>query len=267
MPNLCYLESLEDPRLAPYRDLVHSRDTRGSGLFIAEGEKLVRRLSRSPLPTVSVLLAHSFVERLAPSLPEGPPVYVVRDEALGQLVGFNFHRGVMACGRRQVLRDVAPLASRFDKPLLLAICPEPNDPENLGGIVRNLWAFGADGLVVSDRSVDPFSRRVARVSMGSVFRLPIVESPSLLDDVRRLREQWNVTVAATALSDDAEPLWRTARTRRLALVFGSEGFGLSSEWLAVCDRKLKIPMRTEADSLNVAVASGIFLYHFTQASL
>src|SRR5579863_4468364 len=95
------IASPDDPRLDPYRNLKQSNLTRWSRLFIAEGEKLTRRLLASEFETVSVLLGQGYVEALAPFAAPHTPVFVVPDDDVEKIVGFNFHRGVLACGRRR----------------------------------------------------------------------------------------------------------------------------------------------------------------------
>jgi tRNA G18 (ribose-2'-O)-methylase SpoU len=148
--------------------------------------------------------------------------------------------------------------------LTVVICPNCDNPENLGAIIRIGSAFGIDALLLGRSCCDPFSRRVLRVSMGTAFRLPIVVSPDLERDVRRLREEWSLDLVGTVLDDAAEPLSTARRSRHVGLLFGNEADGLDQAWQQMCDRRLTIPMRLGTDSLNVAVAAGIFLHHFTQ---
>ena len=99
--------------------------------------------------------------------------------------------------------------------------------------------------------------------MGAALRLPILESPDLERDVRRLREEWDVELIATVLDHTAEPLAHAAKPLRLGLLFGNEADGLDARWQALCHLRLTIPMRGGTDSLNVAIAAGIFLHHFS----
>jgi tRNA G18 (ribose-2'-O)-methylase SpoU len=144
----------------------------------------------------------------------------------------------------------------------MAACSRVTDPVNLATIVRLAAAFGASALLLEMGCADPFSRRVVRVSMGNVFRLPVVELPDLKPELARLRSVHDYSLFATVLDETAEPLDEVHPALRSILVFGNEHDGLSSEWINVCDRRITIPMRAGTDSLNVAIAAGIFLYHF-----
>jgi tRNA G18 (ribose-2'-O)-methylase SpoU len=193
-----------------------------------------------------------------PEIPDGTTVYVAPDDVVNAIIGFKFHSGVMAVGRRgksPTLRDV--------KHNLLVVCPELANTENLGVLIRIAAAFGADAMLLGERSCDPFFRQSVRVSMGSVFSLPIVQSSDIVSDLRWLKSN-NVELIATVLDENAEPLDKTPRPDRMAILFGNEAQGLSDEHVALCDRRITIPMKLGTDSLNVFVAAGIFLHHFTR---
>jgi tRNA G18 (ribose-2'-O)-methylase SpoU len=188
----------------------------------------------------------------------------VETAALRELVGFRFHRGMPACGNRRPelrIEDVAPASGAA---ALLVICVDIRDPTNLGGILRCAAAFGADAALVTRTSADPFSRRVLRVSMGAVLTLPISTVYDVSRDLRSLQQDHDVELIAAVLDDDAAPLAAARASRRLGLVIGNEGEGLPAEVVAACNRRLTIPMKWSTDSLNAAVASGVFLYHFTR---
>lgn len=260
MPHV-HIDSLQDPRLDPYRHLKDTNQTRWTGLFVAEGEKLVRRLLASRFSVASVLVSEPYVEQFAPLAGE-VPLLIVPEALIEPLVGFNFHRGVLACGRRlpnPALEDLVP----SDRPrLTLVVCPDVQDPENLGSILRVARAFGVDAMLLGPRSTDPLSRRVLRVSMGAALQLPWARSDDLENDLRRLQSEWSVQMAATVLDANAEPLANLSRPDRLGLLLGSEGHGLERHLVDLCDRLITIPMSPGTDSLNVAVAAGIFLHHF-----
>jgi len=257
------VDSVADPRLDLYRDLKTTNRNRWSGTFIAEGEKLVERLLDSPFEVVSLVAEPSHVERFADRLPAGVPLYEIPPASVEELVGFNFHRGILACGRRKPSPPLAKWLAEHPGRLTLVVCPDVKDPENLGAIIRISSAFGVDGLLLGEQSTDAFSRRVLRVSMGTVFRLPILRSENLLEDLRVLGNA-GVERAATVLDPAAESLEKFTRGERFALLFGSEGHGLDAATVDCCDRKVTIPMQPGVDSLNVAVAAGIFLYHLAR---
>ena len=255
------ITSIDDPRLEPYRNLKDTNRTRWAGLFIAEGEKLVRRLLGSDYPVDSILLSDRFEQQLAPLVPPEVPLWVVPDAMVETLVGFNFHRGILACGRRKPepeLGELAPLGRR----VTLIICPNVQDPENLGSILRIAAALGGDGVIVGTAAADPFSRRVLRVSMGAALRVPVRQSANIAADLRELAGPLGVQLAATVLDPTAEPLDQATRPDRFAILLGSEGHGLPPEIVALCQRRITIPMHGGTDSLNVAVAAGILLYQF-----
>jgi tRNA G18 (ribose-2'-O)-methylase SpoU len=135
---------------------------------------------------------------------------------------------------------------------------------NLGGLVRLSAGFGADAMILGERSHDPFWRQSVRVSMGTIFTLPIVQSENLLGDLLRLKSEWGIELIATVLDANAQPLAASRRKKRTALLFGGEAQGLDAEVVRACDRRVTIPMHHGTDSLNVAVAAGICLYHFTR---
>ena len=201
-------------------------------------------------------------EQLAALVPADVPVYVATTEVLNRIIGFKFHSGVLACGlrgRRRTLEEVLP----HDRPRLrIVICEDINNAENLGGIIRVAAGFGADALVLGERCVDPFWRQCVRVSMGTLFWLPLVQSENLLADLAKLRDEWDVELAATVLAADGESLASSRPSARMGLLFGGEAQGLSPAAVAACDRRITIPMKLGTDSLNVAVAAGIVLYHF-----
>ena len=263
---LIEIHSLDDPRLDPYRNLKQSNLTRWSGLFIAEGEKLSRRLLESEFETVSVLLGRSYVDAFVPLVRSDAPVFIVPDDDVEKVVGFNFHRGVLACGRRRPGRALDHIANSH-RDATLVVCPDVQDPENMGAMLRIGSALGITAIMLGRRCADPFSRRVLRVSMGAALRLPIIESDDLATDLQRLQREFQYELVATVLDDDAQPLQRIERAGRTALLFGSEGHGLARSLVDLCDRKVTIPMQPGTDSLNVAVAAGIILHHYLRVAV
>ncbi len=276
------IESLNDPRLDVFRDVKATRHSRWAGRFVAEGTRLVKRLLASDYVIESLLVSDGRVAEFQSWLTADVPVFVMPRALAAELVGYNFHCGAMACALRKPSPRLDEVLARCGQRATFVVCPDVNDPENIGTLIRLGAAFGIDALLLGPACADPFSRRVLRVSMGNALTLPIVQSRDLHADLLRLKIEWQVQLAATVVensdpTDEGEPLEvraaigtiapletlsQAARPARLALLFGNEAHGLGSEWLDLCDRQLTIPMH-DADSLNVAVAAGIFLYHFT----
>jgi tRNA G18 (ribose-2'-O)-methylase SpoU len=257
------IDDLDDPRIAMYRHLKATNLTRDRNQFVVEGELLFDRLLASPFRLASVLATDRAEGRIAARVPADVPLFVIPHAKIDELVGFDFHRGILACGWRRPWPDWDEIVAGAGDRLTLVVCPRLDNPENLGVIVRIGDVFGIDAVLVGGRCPDPLSRRVLRVSMGSSLRLPVLACDELERVVERLRSEWGVECWATVVDPAAEPLETLPRPARLVLVFGRESSGLDAEWVGRCDRRVTIPMRAGAGSLNVAVAAGIFLYHIS----
>ncbi len=256
------IADVDDPRINAYRELKGRTVWKQGDSFIVEGTKTVARLLESDYELSSVLLIESRVDEWLPRLPEHVPCYVVPQPLGAALVGFNFHVGVVACARRREFPPLARVVAPRERPLTLVVCPKCDNPENLGAIIRIASGFGVDALLLGPQCCDPFSRRVLRVSMGTALRMTFIESRRLAADLVMLRDTWGVELAATILDRTATPLHVARRSSRFALLFGNEDSGLDPELVALCRQRLTIPMAPGTDSLNVAVAAGIFLHHF-----
>lgn len=270
----CFIDNLDDSRLAPYRGIVAQSFNPSKDLFVAEGQWIVERLLSSRFSVESVLVVRGREETWKPDLPEETDVLVVEPEAVNQLVGFEFHRGIMAAGRREPMPQASTsvaggLPSETNRAVWL-VCPRLADPQNLGSLIRSATALGAIGLILGPNSCDPFSRKCIRVSAGQVFQLPIIQPNDLAYELGRLREngfEWIATVPSDSGAEldsrhDSEALETASGTLpdRICLFLGSEDFGLEDQWLPLMDRCLHIPMSRSVDSLNVSIAGAILLY-------
>lgn len=253
--------SIDDPRIAEYRSLRDRTLVQERGLFIVEGENPVLRLLTSPWPTASVLVSERRLDRIAPFVPAGTPLYAAPEALLAQAPGFAFNRGVIACGFRRPLAGLEELLLRLRPPALLVVCAGIGDAENLGQIIRISAALGAGGLLVGGGTIDPFYRRVIRVSMGALFTLPMAESADLGTALRLLAEG-GFRLYATHLSAGSTPLGEIRPAPLSAILLGNEGKGLTSNLTALCDERITIPMQQGTDSLNVAAAAAIIIHHF-----
>ncbi len=254
----------DDPRVAPFRTLKDRDIANQLGLFIAEGENLLRRLTDSPLQVDRVFLSDRRAEEMAPVVPDDVPVYVGSDAMLREVIGFKFHSGVIAAGVRPAPRTIDEVVPRVRESMTLVVLPEIANAENLGSLFRIAAGFGADAVILGERSADPYWRQCVRVSMGAVFTMPTVRSNSLAGDLLRLRDEWGVSTVGTVLGHGAESLAHFDRAARTAILFGNEAQGLDDATIAACDRLVTIPMKLGTDSLNVAVAAGIVMYELTR---
>jgi tRNA G18 (ribose-2'-O)-methylase SpoU len=247
------ISEAEDPRVVDYGRLKERWLNAEGGRFVAESERVVRRLIESGLGVHSVLLTAPRLATLADALRGAFPVYLAPQELLDRIAGFHVHRGCLAVGARPGAGAIPAGARR------LVVLEDLTDVDNLGAIARHAAAFGADALVLSPRCADPFYRKAIRVSLGAVFTLPIVRLARWPDDLRALRAD-GIELVGAVLEPGATPLARFSPPTRAALLFGAEGPGLSPAARALCDHRVTIPMSPGADSLNVATAAAIFLY-------
>jgi len=257
-----YIHTLDLPELEPYRTMKRQLDHRQQRIFVAEGEKVVRRLLDSRFTVVSLLLPEKWLRAYEPLLERRPEViqaYVAEKEDLERLTGFTMYQGVLAVGRIPPLPSLSEILDSTASPRLFVALEGITNAQNLGGLVRNSAAFGAQALLVGETSSSPFLRRAVRSSMGAIFELPVVELDNLTATLRDLQSKGIRTIAAHPHSD-RRVLSQAQLTRDCCLVFGSEGDGLTPALLEACDDAVAIPMPPAVDSLNVGSAAAVFLY-------
>ncbi|WP_437185093.1 TrmH family RNA methyltransferase [Planctomicrobium sp. SH668] len=261
-----FIEGIDDPRIVPYRHLRRMNLTRWSGLFIAEGTRLVERLLESDFEIHSILVSEAHRRRLSEQTLAEKQVYVAPLPILEQVIGFQFHAGMLACGYRKqspALQDWLPPRGKSS---LIVGCPQTSDPDNLGTVIRISAGLGADGVLVGKTSADPFSRRTLRISMGNAFFLPILQSGDFAESMRQMQVDGGYTAVASMLDPSAIPLSQVTRPHRLLLLLGNEDEGLPPDLAAMADEKVVIPMADQIDSLNVGIAAGIMLHHYEQVA-
>ena len=255
------IQSAEDVRIRAYRELPRRKASRRQPHFVVEGRWLVRRLIRSDLEVASVLCREHQADEFA-GVGENVPIYVASSEVISEIVGFEFHRGVLACGHRPHRRGFENAVQQMQKSSLLATCAGVCDQENLGSVIRNCQALGVGALLLDSRCADPYSRRVMRVSAGAALNLPIVECDDLWRDLKKLRSDSGFHLVAAVLDCETATLEESSIHPRMVVLFGNEGFGLDDQATTICDQRVTLPMQGGVDSLNIGVASGIFLHHY-----
>jgi len=250
----------DDPRLADYRHMRDRDLAAEGGRFVAESELVVRRLLASRLTTHSVLATPTRLATLADALARATcPVYVATQGVLDAIAGFHVHRGCLAIGQRPSNATIPADAKT------ILVLEDLVSADNLGASARNAAAFGADALMLSPRCADPYYRKAVRVSIGAVFQLPVVPCTRWPDDLLALKAA-GFELYGAVLDDRAALLPTVRRAPKVALLLGTEGPGLSASARAACDHLITIPMAPGADSLNVATAGAVALYHLQQAA-
>lgn len=263
------IESPGDPRLAPYGMVADPAALAREGLFAVEGRLVAPRLFASPYRVHSVLLSDAALESLRPVLETRPDidVFVAPAAIISATGGYDFHRGCLALGYRgESPRLDLLLESGAGSLEPIVILEGVNNPDNIGGIFRSAHAFGARGIVLGPGCGDPLYRKAIRTSMGAALQFPWVEARDWPAAIGRIRGRGYRVLALT--TDPAGMALHDAVATSpspVALLLGSEGFGLSPEALAAADIHARIHMpNADADSLNVVSAASIALYEARQ---
>lgn len=279
-----HLDSIDDERVAAYVNLteiqLRNRLEPSKGLFIAESPKVIDRALAAGREPISLLVEESWIDGMSGMFDviekrwgDGIPVYVASPEQLKRLTGYRLHRGALAAMKRWSLPSVEEVCRGARR---VAVMENIVDHTNVGALIRSAAALDVDAVLVTPSCGDPLYRRAARVSMGTVFQVPWTRIGG--DDKHYwpftgMRELHGLgfTTVAMALEDDsislAELVRRLNNTEtesdhidKLALIFGTEGDGLSHHTISRADLTVKIPMSHGVDSLNVAASSAVAFY-------
>ena len=253
----------DDARLSPYRSLK-GKELERDGIFIAEGEKVVRSIAESGCRIASCLTAGGAVARykslLKIMVKKGATIYVAPDELIEEIIGFRFHRGIMAVGHCPKKLSVSEALKTSGRPLFIAELNAINDPQNVGLIVRSAVAFGVQALIIDNATYDPYYRKAVRVSMGTIFELPVCYEDDLASSLVGIRKKYGTRIIAATLGRGAGDIADVELSGDICFVFGNEDKGVSRKVLSIADSKVRIPISRTVDSLNVASASAICLY-------
>lgn len=278
------IDSIDDERVSAYTNLteiqLRNRLEPAKGLFIAESPKVIDRALAAGREPISLLVEQAWIDGMADTFDfvdehwgNDIPVYIASAEQLRQLTGYRLHRGALAAMRRWQLPSVSDICSGARR---IAVMENIVDHTNVGALMRSAAALDVDAVLVTPSCGDPLYRRAARVSMGTVFQIPwtrIGTESKHAWPFNGLKElhALGFTTVAMALTDDSISLDELVsrldskpsdpdHIERLALIFGTEGDGLSRHTIANADLTVKIPMSHGVDSLNVAASSAVAFY-------
>lgn len=284
MATLIPIERSDDPRLADYVGLREASLRRlletEQGIFIAEGQKVIRRALEAGYPARSLLLAERWLADLQELIePLEIPVYLVSEALAEAVTGFHVHRGALGSMYRRPLASLPSLLGlpqpgefgaegahsgppeRGVRRARIAVLEDLVDHTNVGAAFRSAAALGVDAVLVTPHCADPLYRRSIKVSMGAVFQVPWTRVESWPGDIELIKQAGYV-VAGMTLGEGAISLDELVAEdhQRLALIFGSEGPGLLPMTDRLVDRRVRIPMMGGVDSLNVAACSAVAFY-------
>jgi len=256
------LELATDPKLKNYRNLRWNRKPGPENQhFIAEGRYCVERLLQSRHRVHSVLVTEGKAAEALIWTDGKTPVYSLPSEEMRKLVGFDFHRGVMACGERPALNPCTTLDLGHQKQELAIAIIGVTERENVGSIMRTSAGLGIHRILLGPNTADPFARRTIRVSMGTVFRLQLYDLNSPVSQLAEFTRNDRVRTIVSTLADQATPL-RDFRLDQHSgiLVIGSEADGVATEIQKAATDRITIPMKLGTNSLNVSIATAICLH-------
>ena len=251
-----------DPRLLPYQNIQDQQMPERQGLFVVEGRANMRRLAAAPnIESHSFLLTPTAYEALKDaldSLSNPASIYRISPQHLNEVAGYRVHRGGLALGRRPSSLGLEHLLenSESDAGRLLLV-ENIGNPENMGALFRNARAFGFHSVLLGATCVDPLYRRCIRVSMGASFMLKFLEVDHWLPTLEAVQASGYRVVALDPTGFSIDRYSQNGWPKKLALMVGHEGDGLSPESLAAADQRCAIPMVPGMDSVNVATAAAI----------
>ena len=261
MNNIIEITDFEAPELDIYARLSEgqllNRHEPHKGIFIAESPKVIERALDAGYTPLSFLVEKKHIETQAKDiLLRCPkiPVYTAEFDILTNLTGFALTRGMLCAMQRTSLPTVEDICKDITR---VAVLENIMNPTNVGAIFRSAAALNIDAVLLTSNCSNPLYRRAIRVSMGTVFQIPwtFLDESSYIDTLHKL----GFKTAAMALKDDSVSIddSNLMNEKKLAIILGSEGEGLTEDTIANCDYTVKIPMSHGVDSLNVAAASAV----------
>jgi tRNA G18 (ribose-2'-O)-methylase SpoU len=259
-----------DPRLSDYRNVPDPELLHRHNVFIAEGRLVVRRLiEQRRLEVRSLLLtppAFDGLQDVLSQLEASTPIFLAPQALMDGVVGFNIHRGCLAAGVRPAPPRLDDLLAPPGEDSLIVVLEGVGNADNVGAVFRNAAAFGASAVLLAPGCCDPLYRKAIRVSVAGTLQVPFAWLEPWPVGLLRLRDAGFALIALTP-DRTAEQFVDTERRghgpRRIALLLGSEGEGLTPQVQQMADRRVRIPIAPGVDSLNVATAAGIALHRLS----
>jgi tRNA G18 (ribose-2'-O)-methylase SpoU len=259
------ISSFHASAVEDFRSLRGNSGHLEKGLFIAESEKIVRKVLESSIEIPFAYMTEEHFENLRPPFKhriDTTNVFLASKEEMEKIVGYQLHQGVMLACRIPDNRPLMLAAQAWKSPWMAIALDTIADAENMGAIIRNAAAFGASAVIVDDQSCNPWLRRSVRVSMGTIIDMDIIRVPDLTLALSEMRRLGSMSIIGATLHKDAIDLTDVTVSSSTIIAFGSEGWGLRQSVIDECNILARIPMAPGVDSLNVAIAGGIFMHWF-----
>lgn len=249
------IESLKNPQVKNWKKLHTSKGRDKSGQYIVEGEHLVEEVLSSQEKVLYLLISNRYLQSpLLNQIKKGTDVVYLSSEIVAVLSQTQSPQGIFAV----IERKERSFMEKLDGNILLI--DGVQDPGNLGTMIRTADAAGYQAVILGEGTVDLLNDKVIRSSQGSLWHLPIIKG-NLNEWIPRLQAS-NYQVLATSLNQEAIPYDQIRSSQKTAIIVGNEGRGVHSTWIQMADKSVYIPMPGKAESLNVAVATGILLFQF-----
>ena len=225
--------------------------------FLVEGIKLCDEILQSKFSTKLLVISETQIEKFSDTiekyLKRNIPIFIAKDAAFEQFSDTQNPQGIVALASIKEMQ--------FDLQSNFIVLDSVSDPGNLGTIIRTADWFGINNIFVFGDAVDVFNPKVVRSSMGSIFRINVVNIENNIDLVKKVFP--NSTIFAASL-DANQTIYQMQKPNNIGLVFGSESHGISPKAKSIVDEFYKIDTQSKAESLNLAVSVGISLFYFTQ---
>ncbi len=261
------LTSSSNPLLKRIRSLHERQARHKAGLFLIEGEKVLLEAFNKDIEIEAVVMDAAYYEKGFPETFDDNllELNVVDSSLFKTLSTTTSPCNVVAIAKTKASRTTSELIAAIDQgqPLTVVLCENLQDPGNLGTIIRSSLAFGASALILSKGSVDLYNPKVVRSAMGALFDLPISSGENIGDILSSLKEAGFEIIA---LNPEAKQSFLTLEYgKKIAIVFGNEGNGLTAEADAITTKEAHIEISPQVESLNVAVAASVVLFHIQKS--
>lgn len=255
-----FIKSKDNESLKLYVKLSKNKKTRDEkNMFVIEGVKLFFEAFNSGINFYKIFFSKNYYDNNFNAIDKlnlKQKIYILEDNIINKISDTKTPQGVFAiCEKLDKNYNIDKI---YNKGKYIALC-DLQDTGNVGTIIRTAEAFGVDGILIGENCCDVYSPKVIRATMGSIFRMPLILSEDFNSDLKKITDN-DVETYAAVLNENSKSLKQTSFSNNSLIVMGNEGKGLSEQTINCCKYSLKIDMNGQAESLNVAMATGIIIW-------